>query len=67
MIHPQVLIATYWAGWDDQANGEEHREYETPALTKAYQLGRDHYLSGEDIGEDGYLSGAEIVKAILRT
>lgn len=61
----QNLIDAYNRGWDDCFDGTSHvSEYLDPMERRAYAIGWDYYIIGDDLPSVDYASDEEILKRI---
>lgn len=59
------LLKIYHIGWYDCARGENNiHDYDTKLEVRAYKLGWDHYIIGDEITFVDGLSGEEIIDRI---
>jgi hypothetical protein len=59
------LLEIYKRGWDECFDGISHAdEYEDPKERRAYQIGWNHYIIGDDVRSVDYLSEEEILKIL---
>lgn len=59
------LLETYLRGFKDELEGTIFYVQENELLTKAYNLGRDHALIGDDVESIDYFTDEEILNLIL--
>lgn len=64
IIPDENILHTYMQGFKDEIWGLDDKEFSDPILIKAYQLGRDHAIIGDDVRSVDYLSNEEILNQI---
>jgi hypothetical protein len=65
VITDEYLLKCYVKGFRNELHGERHEEHEEALAKKAYQLGCDHAIMGDNDPNIDYLSNDEILKMIL--
>lgn len=60
------LLDVYMWGFNDELEGKQKMWNPNPLLLKAYNLGRDHAIIGDDVRSVDYLSNEEILKLIKK-
>lgn len=60
------ILDYYMWGFTDELEGIQASPFNDPLVTKAYQLGRDHAIIGDDVRSVDYLSNAEILAMIKK-
>ena len=67
-VTDKLLLEVYNKGWleekDIYTNKIKATEYDIPILQTAYDLGRDHFLLGDDSTKYDLLTNEEILKII---
>ena len=64
MLEDNELLEYYMWGFQDELWGHESIIFNDKLTTKAYQLGRDHAIIGDDISSIDLLSNEEILARI---
>lgn len=57
------LLSVYVVGWSDCGDNNDKKEY-NGLYQKAYDLGWNHFIMGDEISSIDYLSNEEIIKLI---
>ena len=60
----KILLETYMQGFNDELDGKVKISNPNPLLMKAYNLGREHAIMGDDIRSVDYLTNEEILDRI---
>ena len=60
----KVLLETYMQGFNDELDGQVNMFNPNPLLMKAYNLGRETAIIGDDIRSVDYLTNEEILDRI---
>lgn len=60
----RVLLETYMQGFNDELDGRVKISNPNQLLMKAYSLGREHAIIGDDIRSVDYLTNEEILEII---
>lgn len=59
----EILDYYVW-GFSDELEGIESAKFNDPIANKAYRLGRDHAIIGDDVRSVDYLTNEEILAKI---
>lgn len=60
------LLYYYFRGWKDELYGSSSIVPEDKLITKAYNMGANHAVLGDDVKSVDYLSDEEILKMIMK-
>lgn len=61
----KVLLEIYMQGFNDELDGIlEKSKFSDPLLLRAYNLGSDHAIMGDDVRSVDYLTNEEILNMI---
>jgi hypothetical protein len=64
MITEEKLLEHYMWGFTDELDSKPSPVFDDDLITKAYQLGRDNAIIGDDVRSIDYLSNQEILRMI---
>ena len=59
------LLYYYFRGWKDELYGSSSVVPEDVLITKAYNMGANHAILGDEVKNVDYLSDEEILKMII--
>jgi hypothetical protein len=62
----KVLLETYMWGFNDELDGRERIWNPNPLLLRAYNLGRDDAIIGDDVSSSNLQTNDEILNRIRR-
>lgn len=60
----KVLLETYMRGFGDELDGNVDAPILNPLFLRAYDLGRQHAIIGDDVRSIDYLTNEEIINMI---
>lgn len=64
MVDDKTLIDAYLWGFTDELEGIKSTSIKDPLCIKAYRLGHDHAIIGDDVRSADYLTTEEILNMI---
>lgn len=64
-VTDDFLLKLYMIGWEDEFKSKRRQLIKEPLYQKAYDLGREHAITGDDLSHIDIMSNEEIIQLIL--